>query len=91
MAKIQALEWLFSSPTTFLLFMVFITMIATFLVTKQLRASVLMAVLTLVYSSFSQVEYITGIMYVMIIAVSLLLANQVYDLLIGSSGAGEEI
>lgn len=91
MPKFQALEWLYSSPTTFLLFMVFLTMIAAFAITKQLRASILMALLTLVYASFSQVEYITGIMYLTIILIALLLANQLYDMLIGSAGAGEEI
>lgn len=83
MAEIQALEWIFSSPAVFLMFMVFLTMIGTLVGTKQIRASVLMAVLTLVYSSYSQNEYITGVMYILIVVITLLVANQLYDLIIG--------
>lgn len=71
--------------------MVFITMISTLVATKQIRASILMSVLTLVYSSYSGNEYITGLVYVLIVVIALLLANQLYDLIIGSDSGGEAI
>lgn len=91
MAKIQALEWIYSSPAVFLMTMTFITMLGTFGVLKQLRSSVLVAILTLVYGSYSQETYITGLVYVLIIVITLFLANQLYDMIIGSPTAGEEI
>lgn len=91
MAKIQALEWIFSSPAVFLMTMTFISMISCFAALKQLRASVLVAILTLMYGSYSQETYVTGLVYVLVVMIALLLANQLYDMIIGSSSGGESI
>lgn len=91
MSEIKMLEWLFGSEQTFLFTMTFITMLATFASTKQLRASILMAILTLVYGSYTGNEYFTGLMYIVIVVIALLVANQLYGFIIGSENAGEQI
>lgn len=91
MAEIQALEWIYSSPAVFLITMVFLTMVGTLVATKQLRSSILTAILTLFYASYSQETYVTGLVYVLVVAIALLLANQMYDLIVGSGTTGEEI
>lgn len=90
MGSVVGLEWLFSSTTTFLFFCIFIMTIGTFAATKQVRASLKVAVLTLVYASYSGNDYLTGILYVVVILIALLLSNQMFGLLFGS-GEAEEI
>lgn len=90
MGSVVGLDWLFASTTTFLFFCMFIMTIGTFAATKQIRASLKVSVLTLVYASYSGNDYLTGILYVTIILIALLLSNQMFGLLFGG-GANEEI
>lgn len=91
MSTFQALDWLFTSPTVFLFTMTFITMLTAFMVTKQLRTSILLAILTIFYNSYSTNDYFTGIVYVIIVVLAYLLANQLYSFIIGGSGTGQEL
>lgn len=85
MGSITALDWLFSSPAVFLLVAVLIMMMITLLSNKNYKSSVLIGVLTLTYGGFSGNQYVSGLMYVTIVAISLLVANKVYNSAIGDS------
>lgn len=90
MGSVIGLDWLFASTTTFLFFAIFAMTIAAFMATRQIRSSLQVSVLTLVYASYSGNEYLTGILYVAIILIALLLSNQLFGLLFGG-GADEGI
>lgn len=87
MLSVVGLDWLFATTTTFLFFCIFIMTIGTFGATKQIRASLKISVLTLVYASYSGNQYLTGILYIVIILIALLLSNQMFGLLFGSNDA----
>lgn len=84
MTQMQALNWLFSSPLVFLLAMTLICMFGTFMATRQLRPAILVAFVSLMYASFSNEPYITGLFYVLVVVLSILMANQIWDLVIGT-------
>lgn len=85
MGEIQALEWLYSSPAVFLFTAVLVMVVITLLSTRNYKSSLLVGVLTLTYSGFSGNEYVSGLMYVTIIGIALLVSNKVWNSVIGES------
>lgn len=85
MGEVQALEWLYSSPAVFLLTAVLVMLIITLLATRNYKSSLLVGVLTLTYGGFSGNEYVSGLMYVTIVGISIMASNKVWNTVMGDS------
>lgn len=77
-------DLLFSEPVVFLVFIVAVTTVITMFATRNVMFSAYVGYLTLVYSGYANVGFLTGLMYVTIVVQTLYLANRLYDMLFGS-------